>query len=152
MRNGKRCLLILTSVTRSEFPKFPKFLKRIIRNISELRNFWNFLFRTTLSTTIIVPFFSRIDAINTLITIRRAVNNNSFRDVKFSNSVGLNEEILRVTGSRELVKRFHICFYRNMSKFVSNLLGIDIFSHGLDVLRLFIRFIKGNPDLYRKFA
>ncbi|EFP03412.1 hypothetical protein CRE_09579 [Caenorhabditis remanei] len=89
--------------------------------------------------------------INTLNTICRSVNNYSFRDVKFTNLVGSNQEILRMNGSRELVNQFHICFYRKMSKFVKNLLGINIFSHGLDLLRRFIRFIKGNPDLYRMF-
>ncbi|KAF1762733.1 hypothetical protein GCK72_010995 [Caenorhabditis remanei] len=94
---------------------------------------------------------NRIDAINTLNTIRRAVNNYSFRDVMFSYLVGSNQEILRMNGSRDLVNQFHTCFYRNMSNFVTNLLRIDIFSHGLDVLRRFIRLIKGSPDLYRMF-
>ncbi|KAF1767429.1 hypothetical protein GCK72_007388 [Caenorhabditis remanei] len=94
---------------------------------------------------------NQINAAHIIETIRREVNVHSHYDVKFRHSVSSNMEILQMIALNEHVEQHHICFYHNMSIFVTELLKIEAFSMGLNVLREFIRFFEPESDLYCKF-
>lgn len=94
---------------------------------------------------------SELDSESLLISIRRAVNNYTYQNVKFSSIVCPNDEVYNLVSNSGVVKRYHICFYNYMSMFIADLMEIEELSQGLNSLREFVRFVKRDADLYSKF-
>ena len=95
--------------------------------------------------------FFRLDADSLLISVRRAVNNYTYVNVKFSNIVCPDDDVYNLVVNSDVVKRYHVCFYHYMKQFVFDLIEIEEFSRGLTELREFVRHIKKSADLYGKF-
>ncbi|EFP03633.1 hypothetical protein CRE_19109 [Caenorhabditis remanei] len=94
---------------------------------------------------------SELDADSLLISVRRAVNNYTYVNVKFSNIVCPDDDVYNLVVNSDVVKRYHVCFYHYMKQFVFDLIEIEEFSRGLTELREFVRHIKKSADLYGKF-
>ncbi|EFP06230.1 hypothetical protein CRE_06803 [Caenorhabditis remanei] len=94
---------------------------------------------------------SEPDAESLLISIRRAVNNHTYSNVKFSSIVCPNDQIYNLVANSGVIKRYHICFYNYMSMFIADLMVVQEFSDGLTSLREFVRFVKRDAELYSKF-
>ncbi|EFO83701.1 hypothetical protein CRE_02857 [Caenorhabditis remanei] len=94
---------------------------------------------------------SEVDSEGLLISIRRAVNNQTYSNVKFSSVVCPNYQIYNLISNSGVIKRYHICFYNYISMFIADLMEINEFWDGLTSLRKFVRFVKSDPELYGRF-
>ncbi|CAL2034659.1 unnamed protein product [Caenorhabditis brenneri] len=94
---------------------------------------------------------SDFDASSFLNTIRRAVRNQNYLEVKFSSLVCPSDEIFLLLEHTPAAKRVFICCYQYMTQFVFDVLQINEFAVGLQELRNFVSWIKESPDRYAKY-
>ncbi|EGT40683.1 hypothetical protein CAEBREN_10324 [Caenorhabditis brenneri] len=121
-----------------------KFLVFSIHYFEDLRERKNIIYLRKL-------LLSELDPASFINSIRRAVHNHNYQNVKFSNIVCPSDEIYTLLQTTPVAKRVYMCCYQYMTKFVCDVLDIDEFAGGLEELREFVRFVKETSDHYAKY-